>query len=361
MSLIVGCLTSSADEPPSTKNALNRTPEIGDVVKVNYIMRAEGEVGDTTYEEVALASPYSELILSLHSFGFEPLTFVVGSGHVSSDLSIIVRELKVGENKTVVLPAEKTGIGGRRSEFVQVQPRFTIYAVEEAVPTSLFQSSFGIEPEIGGEVSFQYWNATVIEVNEEFTVLRNNPVNGSVFDFPGGNITVEFNETHVTMEFNPRINLTSKTVDGRYVTIIFSNETHMTVDYNHPFAGKALEMEIVLEEISEPIQWNLNLVEAFEKAENEKKPIFLLFTNISCVTCNRIEFETLTHPFVLALKDDLIWVKIDKEIQKDVAREYNVENLPVFIILEDKDEKIRITNFLSPGDMRFMLDGLIKI
>jgi FKBP-type peptidyl-prolyl cis-trans isomerase 2 len=361
--LLAGCLGETVTKPDDGNGTdgpiLEGPPKTGDVVKINYIMKTEGVVFDTTYEDVAMASPNSETIVPLHTFGFEPLSFIVGSGHMNPELSNAVESMKVGEKKTIIIPPEKSLFGTRREELVQVMPRFSRVPREETIPTPLFQSSFGIEPEVGIELPYQYWNSTIVEVNNESTIIRHNPVSGSNIEGLGGNVTVVFDETTVTMEFVPRINYTFRTPDGSYVTVVSANETHMVVDYNNPMAGKSIETEIVLEEISTPIQWQSNLKESLSLSAETGKPVFVLFTNVTCVTCRRIELETLTHPFMLALKDELVWTKIDNEIQKEVAEKYGAEELPLILILKNGEEIRRITDFLPPQALRAELESVL--
>jgi FKBP-type peptidyl-prolyl cis-trans isomerase 2 len=332
--LILGCLGSEPAEtdlisPTTTEIVHNEFPEVGDVVKINYIMKDEGVVVDTTYGEIARKSPDSELISAIHPFGFEPSSFIVGSGHINPEFSTAVITMRLGAKKTIVLPPEKSVGGPRNEDLIQVMERFTSAPREEVISTPQFQSIFGTTPEKGKKIELQYWNSTVTEVDNESTILRHDPKNSSLFEFPSGNLTIEFNETTIVMEFIPKINQTAIANDGRYVTILNSNKTHMTVDYNHHLAGKTLEVEIVLEEISDPILWNTDLESTLNKSTSDGKPVVILFTNVSCVNCRRIKLEALTHPFLLTLKDRFLWVDVDMEIKKDIAKRYGAETLPL--------------------------------
>ena len=357
-----GCLgeTTVPDEGvPPVETISTEHPRLGDVVSINYVMRTEGRVIDTTYEDVAKSSPDASLIASAHPFGFEPLTFSLGSAYVNPEFSTALEDMRVGEKKTFTWPPEKTMWGIRSEERVQLVQRFSTAPRKEAIPTPLFQQAFGIEPATGKEIQLDYWNSTITETNPEVTVLTHRPVNNSNFQFPGGNITIVFNEDIITMEFVPKLNSTSITSDGRFVTIVFSNETHMVVDYNPPLAGKTLEVEITLVKVSNQTAWETNLEAALNQSLQTGKPVFLLFTNIPCVSCRRIELETLTHPLALARKDDFIWAKVDTEIQKDVASEYGAQELPLILILKDKRELKRITDFLPPEGMRAEMESAL--
>jgi FKBP-type peptidyl-prolyl cis-trans isomerase 2 len=364
--ILSGCLEGETSKPETSVKPVigtppgesaSGTPGIGDVVKINYIMSAKGEVVDSSYEEVAKNSPNSDLILFLHPFGFEPSTFIVGSGHVNPEFSKGVRNMTVGEKNTLILPPQKSIGGERRDDLIQVMPRFSFVPREETIPTPIFRSAYGLEPAIGHVIGLDYWNSTLVEVDDEVTRLRHNPAEGSVFEFPGGNISIVFNESMITMEFIPKINVTSITADERYVTIPYSNETHMVVDYNHPLAGETLEVEMVLEEISKPMLWLFNLNDSLTAPT--EKPVFILFTNVSCVTCRRIQGESLTHPLALALKDEFVWVLIDIERREDIADQYGVETLPLILILKNDKEISRISNFLPPRALRAEMEAVL--
>jgi FKBP-type peptidyl-prolyl cis-trans isomerase 2 len=364
--LLIGCLGEDAPVKPSDTTGPGQTPKEGnpvegDVASINYIMKVEGIVVDTTYEEIARESHNSRLIFPVHPFGFEPLAFIIGSGHINPELNTALKDMNIGDKKTIVLPPEKSIHGTRRESYVQVIPRFSLVPLEEAIPTNLIELTFEVEPEEGRVVSYQYWNSTIIATNDDLTTLRHNPIPGSNYEFPGGNVTINLNNSFITMEFIPLINVTfiEMSAPEGYVTILSSNETHMVVDYNNHLAGKTLEIEIVLEEISKPITWFSNLDDALTLSDQTGQPVFILFTNSSCVTCRRIELEILTHPFALAIKDSFIWVKIDTEIQKDVADHLGIAELPVILMLKEREETSMITNFLPVEALRAEMEFVL--
>ncbi|RMF90420.1 MAG: hypothetical protein D6733_03935 [Methanobacteriota archaeon] len=359
--VVAGCLGNGSTAPNTDagKTLLDRAPSDGDIVTINYVMRVEGELLDTTYEELANASADAEDIAAAHPFGFEPLTFIVGSGHVNPEFSKTVKNMKPGDVVTIQIPPEETPWGPRVEGLVRTMSRFGHVPIEETLPTPLFQGMFGVEPEVGAEVAYQYWNSTVIEVTEESTTVRHNPENGSVIPVNGGNVTITYNETTVTMEFVPLINVTFIAPDGTPVTVIWANETHMVADYNNPLAGKNMEVEIHLEEVSPPVKWHTDIDEALSLSKSTGRPVFILFTNTTCVTCRRIELETLTHPFMLALKDSFIWTEIDPGIQRNAADRYGVSELPTILVLKDGKEIKRITTFLSADSMRAELESAL--
>ncbi len=358
--LAAGCLSQSESikQGTSPEEIITGPPKLGEIVTIDYVMKADGELFDTTLEEAADESPDKELIDTLHPLGYEPMTFILGSGHVNPEFTAALETMMVGERKTFSISPEDSNSGMWRPELVQVMTRSAEFPAEETVPRTLFEGSFGVTPEIGKEVSFDYWNSTVVALDSENVTLRHRPQD-SLIEVYGGEMSVEIIDETLTMKFIPRVNQTFQTRDGSYIRVLSVNETHMTVDYNHPLAGKTLEVEVILNRISKPINWETDVEKAVKTSEEEGKAVFVLFTNVTCVDCRRIMFETLSHPFPLALKDEFTWVSMDVDIQKEAAQKYGADALPLIIILKDGKEIKRITEFIPPQLMRLEMQSAL--
>ena len=135
----------------------------GDAVRVHYTGTLED---GTTFDT---------------SIGSDPLEFTLGEGSMIPGFEQAVDGLKVGQSKTVTIPAEEA---------------YGLYNDELLLVFSREQLPAGINPEIGQELQMQ-------------------------------------------------------TTDGRIVTVpvIEVSEETITVDANHPLAGKDLTFEIELVEI----------------------------------------------------------------------------------------------------------------
>ena len=89
----------------------------GDYVKVDYILVVDGEVIDTSMEDVA-----KENNIYYPERDYEPLGFVVGNGELIEGFEEAVIGMEVGEEKTVTIPPEK-GYGLRDERLIQEIPR----------------------------------------------------------------------------------------------------------------------------------------------------------------------------------------------------------------------------------------------
>ncbi|WP_455645293.1 FKBP-type peptidyl-prolyl cis-trans isomerase [Methanosphaera sp.] len=89
-----------------------------DFVKLNYTGRVKetGDVFDTTYEEVA-----EEAGIKNENKDYEPMVLAVGSSQLIPKLHDEIKELEVGDKKTVVIPCEEA-FGKRDPSLIQLIP-----------------------------------------------------------------------------------------------------------------------------------------------------------------------------------------------------------------------------------------------
>ena len=105
--VLVGCnkkdvADTLTDDMPTENEQMLDTVENGDKVSVWYVGSSEGEVFDTNIVDTAKqADIYNE------QRPYQPLTFVVGAGQMIAGFDNGVVGMKVGESKTLSIPASE--------------------------------------------------------------------------------------------------------------------------------------------------------------------------------------------------------------------------------------------------------------
>ncbi len=260
--LIGGCIGSEPKQQTQSSttstteintDTVLETPENGDLVSIHYTVTWNNEVYDSTLKEKAESSPHKELIQSMHIDGFEPLIFTVdmdSKDPIKNFFSITVNTMKPGDNKKISKAAELFG-WTHDEERIQTQPRSFTVPIEESVSLERFQELFEKTPDIGMQISwYKHWNSTVTDIETETVLITHNPLNGSTFNGLGGSIEIKSGEKTITTTFNPELGKTFLSPDSRYITYTRAAPTEVTVDYNHPLAGKTVEIEITLNNIT---------------------------------------------------------------------------------------------------------------
>ncbi len=131
--------------------------QTGDFVSIDFVGRVKDtrEIFDLTFEDVAKKENiYNPKIK------YEPITVVVGAGFVIVGLDDAMKEMKVGERKTIEVEPAK-GFGERKPELVRL------------IPLSSFKDQ-NTDPTPGSYVSI-------------------NGINGRIVSSGGGRISVDFN------------------------------------------------------------------------------------------------------------------------------------------------------------------------
>ncbi len=240
--LFIGCISGS-------KVAETSSIAIGDTVSLNYIaeIKDSGLVFDTSYESVARDAKIPKIEGFKPKASYEPIDFIVGEGLIMPAFEEALIGMKVGEEKTVVVPPHE-GYGERNESLVISMSRFVIIPREAEMSLESFKFSYNKEPVLNDTVEDIYWNSRVIRVNDT-VVVRHEPPPNLLKETLNGKIKVDSNETSVIVEYIPVLNVTFQNSIGNYVTVVHSNQTSMTVDYNHPLAGKTLIFQIKVEKI----------------------------------------------------------------------------------------------------------------
>ncbi len=242
--LSAGCVSKPMQEAPTPEEIV--VVEEGDVIVIDYIGRTSdtGELVSTSYESVAL-DPKEKKAEGFVEGSYGPINLTIGSGVIPSIEKAGIG-MRAGNEREVLISASEA-YGERLTELVRTVMRVAILPIITEVPLERFQTV----PKEGAKVDLRYWEAQVIEVTNDSVALRHMPTNGSNVITPYGPAIVTLNETHVLTTLNPELGAFVVTPLGRAKIINFDAAT-VTLDHNHPLAGKNLVYQIKIKEIIKP-------------------------------------------------------------------------------------------------------------
>ena len=222
--------------------------ESGDLVSLDYVGKFDnGMVFDTSLEEVAEDAAYEKSPTFNLRPDYFPFNISIGAGEVIKDFEEGVIGLKVGETKEITVEPEN-GYGEWNPENAFTVPRiFTVSIFEEVWKNDLIEETGMTEFLENGIISPRSgrpWNTTIISDRGDYVFVKNDIQNFSIETPIGLNVI-----TRVTGEIiqtmTPELNSIVDTPRGQAL-ISFLNETHFTMDFNHPLAGKTLIFEITV-------------------------------------------------------------------------------------------------------------------
>ncbi len=258
------------------------TVKTGDKVYIKFTQKLEnGTILDTNYEDIAKEA-------GIVKNKYPPLRFIVGKGQVPGGLENALVGMKAGGKKTVILEPKdaygeyKTELAGV-ADRVQYRERNLTVVNHEHLASREFTELFRKTVAILGDtvsthaISWNYtitdvkpdnitvkaiikrgsvhklpdipWNCTAIEVGEYETIFRQDPPEGTVTPTQLGNATVTTSDDAIILTINPEIG-DVYLLDGIPAKVTKLSETHITLDANHPLAGKIMIFDIELLQIT---------------------------------------------------------------------------------------------------------------
>jgi FKBP-type peptidyl-prolyl cis-trans isomerase 2 len=251
--IVGGCISKGAPESPQPSAEEIAAPqvEMGDYIEVDYIgtIKDTGELFDTTYEGVAKDPNIPKIDGFTLRDKYEPLGFIVGGGEIIPAFEEALLGSKIGEERTITL-SPKDAFGEVDPSLVASYPRHWEFQMVEKVPLETYIRAIREEPVVGELVNLTaYWPTEITNVTNDTVILTHQPTNGSIVNTLFGPAEVTTNETAISMWLIPEVNTTVFTRFGDMGRIIDVNESFITVDFNHPLAGKTLVFKVKVEKI----------------------------------------------------------------------------------------------------------------
>lgn len=104
------------------------------------------------------------------------------------------------------------------------------------------------------------------------------------------------------------------------------------------------------------IRWRVWGQAAFQEAQEQKKPIFLLISSLWCQWCHIMDETTLSEPAIVSiLNADYIPIRVDSDLRPDVNQRYNQNGLPSVLLLTPEGEILWGGVYVPPRQMLYYL------
>lgn len=220
--------------------------EISDIVQIEYIGSFEnGSVFDTSIEEVA-----KENGIYTNLREYQPLIFSIGDAGLIRGFENAILGMKIGEDKEVTISPDEA-YGDYQSQLIQIVPTKQRSSATQNVSREKFTEEIGQEPYEG--LVFQIPESADFEINWPLKVLAlyddivtfKYMADDEVIDITTvfGPAKVYGDGEDIVIEVQSEKGAKILTRDGP-AQVIDVNEENITLDFNHPLAGKKLNFWI---------------------------------------------------------------------------------------------------------------------
>ncbi len=246
-----------------------------------------------------------------------------------------------GEKKQVIIEPEnafgKRSDGNRKAfPAIRVLPRIVKYSPE------VYEKKLGLSsPQPGDIIQVNpYFKSEVISVSPDQIVAGHIVKNGAKEKAPFGTTLISLKEDQIIMTLKAEKGASFQA--GNKTGIITSvSEEQFIVDFNHPFAGQKLILDVEILDIikkkefeNTTISWINDHDAGYASAvEQHKNKVLVLYADW-CSWCKKLFSQTLTDPRILVLKDDFVWVKANSDNDESLKALYSQDGFPMIVLTD---------------------------
>ena len=350
---------------------LKEEPDIvqpSDLVKVDYtVLDPDGRIVYSTRQEMVKHIHKNYLNYFDKDFVSEGGETILAGfpGHFPG-IGHAVLGLHRDQRRTIsVLP--KDGFGIRDEGKVKIYPIEQIFPKNAVLPVTAYLQTFEGAPETGKVINLSpFFESRVIGVNDGKVMLENLAENGSNLKDEYGTTTIAVQPDRIIVTLDPIIGGLFATKDKKGI-VIKKDNSHFTVDYNHPLAGKTMVFDITVDDLKKfsafekiEIPWNEDHDAAMSKAAEVNKPLVLVLYAEWCQWSQRLLNITFADPRVRQYCDRFVWLKIDSDKENVYKEVFEQESYPMVVLMDANGQiKEKMEGFQDGQSLSTVLSKMI--
>ena len=316
--------------------------------------RSEGKTSvDVNLDEISgIVQPGDLVKISYKAFleSGEPVTkdagetrdITAGQGSVLAR-EILGMELKQ-EKRSVIEPENAFGL--HKAENMQTFPAQRTMPVDMQVSAQGYKKQFNSLPRENDAIRITpYFESKVIQVDEQTIIIHNLAEDGVVSEDAIGKTTISVKDDVITISLDAKKGATFS--QGKKAgRIVESDEKSFLVDFNHPYAGKKMILDLEVLSITKASEFagiELGWIEDHDQGcdiayKAKKNTVIMLYADW-CGWCEKMFSETFEDPRIKRLADQFVWIKANSDADQSLKEFYAQEGFPM-IVLSDYQGKI---------------------
>ena len=342
---------TSESVPPLTakaggevKKSVSGVVEKGDLVEIDYTAAfADGALLHTTLPEVADDPDRAKVDGFQRPPQLGPEVIAAGEPAVLPGLSQLVIGMKPSETRRVVLPPQQA-FGAKAPSLVKEYDAVKVYPMRTSLTPKQWHQQVEGFPVEGETYSINpYLLARVRGISASGVSVQLSAKEATVEDELGTTTITEKEET-IEVTLRPKMGIPYE-VEGKQGRVVAADGRTFSVDFNHPFAGRPLELDVEVVSLTKAadlaekeLAWIEDHDEGLAAAADRGKPVFLVLYADWCGYSERLLDETLKDPRIRLLSEDFVWVKVDSHQQEDLNAFYEQEGYPLMVVLSPEGE-----------------------
>ena len=331
--------------------------EAGDLVKIEYSakLQSNGKLIYTTSSDIASDIRHEKIKDFKNPEAFGPITVAAGAQDAFPGLGYAVMGLTIGEQKEVVISADKA-FGGRSPGLIRNFDRNKSVPTMVTMSAKEYSQKYDGFPVKGKKILYNpYVQARIVNVTEGGADLELAPVSDEM-DSDFGLTQMKVVDHKINIHLTPKIGGYFE-LDKRPGRVVAVSDRTFTVDFNEPLAGQDILFDIKVLSLTKSdalddmeIQWIEDYEKGMHAIEEFKKPAVLVLYADWCGYSKKLLNETLSDPRIKMMRDDYIWIKVDSDKHEEYKEYYEQSGFPLTVLLDKKGEVVqKISGFRPAG------------
>ena len=325
----------SSDKTEKVQNVV----QPGDLVSIYYSLSVkDGDIIASNKPDIPEGSRKSVVSRALE--------VCAGEKDLVPGIHKVVIGMKAGEKKHSILSPED-GYGIRKNDKMKTMPSIRNLLKQYHVSTEEYKNQFKSSPVKGSKVWLTpYFPYEITMVSEKEVILNAGITKPAFLKESFGKITITPRKKNINITLKPEMGAIFKTgaKTGRIISI---SENDFTVDFNSPFAGETLVLDLEVISFkkaavfeSNHISWFNDYDKGMNSARKEGMPVVLILYADWCQWCEKLFGTTLKDPRITNLKNKFIWIKASEALDPELIDSYNQESFPGIVLIGKQGKEI---------------------
>lgn len=267
-------------------------------------------------------------------------TVLAGKDSDIPGLEKAVLGLSLNDTQVRTISPENT-FGIYKEEKLKEFPLVHTIPVTVDLNMETYKKKYNSLPEKGNLIRINpYFKSRIIEIENEIIKLENLAKDGYTETAPFGKTVTRVNGGMITLRLEP---VKGAAFDlGRakgYISDV--GKKSFVVDFNHPLAGKSLNLDIEVLSIikaSRLSQMQISWIDDHEDGvkaafEAKKNKVLVLYADW-CRWCEKLFDETFEDPRIKMLKNEFVWVKANSDTDRSLKDFYKQDGFPMIVLTD---------------------------
>ena len=210
-----------------------------------------------------------------------------------------------------------------------------------------------------------YFQSKVVMLDGKRVIIHNLAEDGIEVNDAIGETAISIKDEMITISLAAKKGAIFSS-GGKNGRIVEADEDSFLVDFNHPYAGRKMVLDLKVLSLTKAsefkgleLEWIEDHDLGFDIARQEKKNKVIMLYADWCSWCKKMFSETFEDPRIKLLADKFVWVRANSDQDQSLRAFYGQDGFPMVVISDDEGKILKKMEGFKSADI--LLPELEKI